>query len=255
MKKHLLMLASTLYSIDARIRHEAETLVSHGYNVKILVPRENEKPGKYKLDGVEVQELNITKYQGKSNFSYLLSYIWFTIVSSLICNSLFLRKKLDVTYIHNMPNFLVFARLILRLFGTKMILDTHDSMPETYSAKIAHSSSFLFKIMCWEEKVCCKLANRVICVNHPQKDVLTARNIPVIAPRLQAIQYYFSEEMIAFFDPENVDSLADAIYGLYENLRKWKSQVKEAGKFIEKCGWENHQSDLINLYKDLLGES
>ena len=178
MKKNVLMLAYTLYSIDARIRREAETLVSHGYSVKILVPREHEKPENYKLDGVDVRELNIAKYQGKSNISYLLSYIWFTLVASLTCNSLFLKKKLDVIHVHNMPNFLVFAGLIPRMFGTKMILDTHDSMPETYSAKFSHNSSIIFKIMCWEEAVCCRLANRVICVNHPQKDVLAARGIP-----------------------------------------------------------------------------
>jgi glycosyltransferase involved in cell wall biosynthesis len=390
MKKHVLMLAYTLYSIDARIRREAETLVSHGYKVKIFVPREKGKPRNYELDGVEVSELSISKYQGKSNLRYLLSYIWFTIAASLKCNCLFFRKQLDVLHVHNMPNFLIFAGLLPRLFGVKTILDIHDSMPETYSTKFDKSHPFLIKMLCWEEAVCCRLANRIICVNHPQKDTLAGRgipgdkihilmnvpdhkrfnlsekgkypgndsgsfnlvyhgtqarrlgvdfpiravarlrgklpglkfcnygsgddleefinlskelgieksvyfsktdfpiedlpeilskmdvgivanrknaatalmlpvkmleyislDIPVIAPRLPTIQYYFTEEMVTFFEPENIDSLADAILELYKNPEKRKSQVVEARKFITSYGWENHQFDLINLYKKL----
>ncbi len=34
-----------------------------------------------------------------------------------------------------------------------------------------------------------------------------ALNIPVIVPRLKAIEYYFTDEMVSYFEPENVDSL------------------------------------------------
>ena len=389
-KKNVLMLAYTLYSIDARIRREAETLVSHGHRVSIVVPREHDRPSGYEMDGVKIRELNISKYQGKSTARYLLSYIWYTLSASLICLSMLFQEKPDVIHVHNMPNFLIFAGLIPRVAGTKIILDTHDSMPETYSTKFSSSSIFLFKIMCWEEALCCRIAHRIICVNHPQKEVLAARgipankivivmnvpdhkrfnlsekakyprkdsgafnlvyhgtqakrlgvdysikavarlsgripelkfhdygggddldefirlsrelgiedriyfsrlnipieelpeilaemdagvvanrknpatalmlpvkmleyiafDIPVIAPRLETISYYFTDQMVTYFEPENVESLAEAILDLYQNPEKRKAQVLEARKFISRYGWENHQFDLIKLYDEL----
>jgi len=73
--------------------------------------------------------------------------------------------------------------------------------------------------------------------------------IPVVAPRLQTIQYYFTEEMICYFTPENTDSMAKAILMLYldENRRRKQSEV--ARTFLDKYGWEKHQRDLIKLYE------
>ena len=392
-QKQVLMLAYTLYSIDARIMREAETLVSHGYQVKILVPREPGTPREYVSGGVEVSGLHINKYQGNSNARYLASYLMFTFMASLKISWLFLKRNIDIIHVHNMPNFLVFAAFLPRLFGKKLILDIHDTMPETYATKFRDHKNILARILCWEEALCCKLSSRLICVNHPQKDVLVERgipadkieilmnvpdhrrfkpslkdesdggspgtfnlvyhgtqarrlgvdftiravaklkdqipglefhnigggdelenlmrlskelgtedriffsrenihidalpeilgrmdvgiianrknqatalmlpvkmleyiamDIPVIVPRLRTIQYYFDDGMVSYFEPENVDSLAEAILNLYENPLKREAQAREARKFIDRYGWENHQLDLVNLYRNLLGE-
>ncbi len=43
--------------------------------------------------------------------------------------------------------------------------------------------------------------------------------IPAVVPRLKAIEHYFSDEMVAFYEPDNVDSLADAILRLHARRR------------------------------------
>src|SRR5262249_24111645 len=59
-----------------------------------------------------------------------------------------------------------------------LILDIHDSVPETYASKFNKSSDkILFWLLCCEEAICCWLANKIICVNHPQRDVLVNRGI------------------------------------------------------------------------------
>ena len=35
--------------------------------------------------------------------------------------------------------------------------------------------------------------------------------IPVIAPRLKTIQYYFSEDQVMYYEPGDVDGLADCM--------------------------------------------
>jgi glycosyltransferase involved in cell wall biosynthesis len=76
-----------------------------------------------------------------------------------------------------------------------------------------------------------------------------ALGIPVVAPRLKVIQYYFSDEMVKYFEPGNIESLADAIYELYRDPEKRKKQAGLAKEFINKYGWEKSQIDFINFYK------
>ena len=78
-----------------------------------------------------------------------------------------------------------------------------------------------------------------------------AMGIPVVAPKLKTIEYYFNEKMLCFYEPENVESMADAIYKLYKDEKLRKKQAKNAKTFLDKYGWETHKMDLINLYRNL----
>ena len=95
-----------------------------------------------------------------------------------MCTRRFLIGKVDLLHVHNMPDFLVFAAIIPRLFKKKLILDIHDSMPETYSAKFDRLISISFKILCMEESLSATLSHKVIYVNHVQKEILMSRRIP-----------------------------------------------------------------------------
>jgi len=75
--------------------------------------------------------------------------------------------------------------------------------------------------------------------------------IPVVAPRLKAIQYYFDETMVCFYEPENVASLVIAMRSLYLEKDRRQLQVQAAGRFFETYGWEKHKEGLINLYECL----
>jgi glycosyltransferase involved in cell wall biosynthesis len=334
-------------------------------------------------------ELNLAKYSGKNKVKYVSSYLHFLLLSFIACTKLFIRNSVDIIYVHNMPNFLVFAAIVPLLFGKKVILDIHDTLIETYSTKFRSLSN---KISMWslylEEYICCALACKIICVNDVQREALIKRcipqrkivismnvpdpkrfcaekkelgfrekkdgfrmvyygtmakmlgidvaikavallkdripgfefhiigsrgeteefinlserlgvervikfyreffsledlfkivddmdlgivpnrknpatelmlpvkmlesialGIPVVVPRLKAIEYYFGDDMVFYFEPDNVDSLARTIYEAYEDEVKRKAKAKNARGFLSKFGWQTHKYDLINLYK------
>lgn len=388
MTKHVCMIAYTNYSTDARVRREAETLAETGeFQVTFLSLAEGKRAGSYVRDGVRVQELPIRKYRGKNRVRYVLSYLTFLVLSFLECARRAASGKLDVAHVHNMPNFIVFAALPARLLGKKVILDIHDSVPETYLAKFSTGRpGILYRLLCLEERICCGIADRLICVNHPQMDALVRRGIPagkfvvsmnvpdprlfpqaagkagccgettrlvyhgtitkrlgidlairavarisesnpglrfiilgegddagefaaliqslhagetihfenrmipveqlktflsdmdigivanrkniatdlmlpvkmleyialgipVVAPRLKTIAWYFTDDMISYFEPENVDSLAGAIEALVRSPERRKEQSRNAGAFFTKYGWEKQKHDLLNLYR------
>ena len=387
------MVAYTNYLTDARVRREAETLASlPDYKVLIFVLKEESSRRTYSIDGVEVRELNVDKYRGKSNGRYLMSYFIFLLLAFFSCNELLRKKHLDIVHIHNMPNFLVFSAIIPYLFGKKIILDIHDTVIETYATKFEGVSSKIFnKLFYLEEIICCAIAHKIICVNHIQREVLVKRGIPeskivilmnvpdpkrfdykkkiknhlnteesfklvyfgtiskrlgidlaicavsklankipglefhiigngddiqefmdlakelgvdksvgfyrkvfpfeelikmlnemdicivpnrrnsatelmlpvkmlesvalgipVIVPRLKAIEYYFSDDMVAYFEPDNIDSMADAILDAYNSEPKRIRKAEQARLFLQRYGWDTHKQDLFNLYKSLL---
>jgi glycosyltransferase involved in cell wall biosynthesis len=69
--------------------------------------------------------------------------------------------------------------------------------------------------------------------------------IPVIAPRLLAIQYYFGEDQAAYYEPGDVDGLAATICRLYGDAGERAERAERAAGFLEKFGWETLQEELF----------
>ena len=76
--------------------------------------------------------------------------------------------------------------------------------------------------------------------------------IPAIAPRLHTIEHYFSDEMVRFYEPENVQSLADAIHSLYAEPESRRRQAVCAAGFMRNYGWERQGGELVAFYRQLL---
>jgi len=384
------MIAYTNYAFDARVRREAETLASHGYHVLCLTTKNGGNPRRFRLDGVEVRELGVSKYRGKSRLAYLGSYLRFLLSSSAACARLLVTGRLDVVHVHNLPDFLVFAGLLPRLGGSKVVLDVHDSVPETFATKFS-GGALLQRALRLEERLSAWVAHRVICVNHPQREALVARGIPgsktfismnvpdprifvrrpptdrtatgnghfnlvyhgtmverlgvdliiravarltdrlpqvrlhlwgqgddldafqtlaqelgvadkvlfipkgvplhelpgrlgemdlgvignrrsvagdlmlpvklmeyvslgipAVVPRLRTIEYYFSEDTVAFYEPEDVRSLADSIYRLYCDPELRRRQAERAGTLLGGYGWERQGAELVTFYQNLV---
>jgi glycosyltransferase involved in cell wall biosynthesis len=76
-----------------------------------------------------------------------------------------------------------------------------------------------------------------------------ALGIPVVAPRLKTISHYFTEKMVFFFDPDDVDSMAEAILQASLSAEGRLGRAREARRFLEKNGWESHKSDFLRMYQ------
>ena len=75
-----------------------------------------------------------------------------------------------------------------------------------------------------------------------------ALGIPVVAPRLTAIKYYFTDDMVYFFDPNDIDSLVSAIRAAYSSEADRNKKSERAMEFIHQYGWETHKKDFLALY-------
>ena len=79
--------------------------------------------------------------------------------------------------------------------------------------------------------------------------------IPAIVPRLKAIEYYFSPEMVAYFEAEDVNSIVATTLRLYRDRAQGQLLAKNARKFLHEHPWDDRSKGLKALYEDLFGQT
>jgi len=79
-----------------------------------------------------------------------------------------------------------------------------------------------------------------------------ALEIPVVAPRLRTIERYFSDDMITFFEPGDVESMSNAIELLIRQPDLARTRAKQATTFLDTHGWNHQSEELVRFYKALV---
>jgi glycosyltransferase involved in cell wall biosynthesis len=156
------MIVHAYYERDARVRRYAETLVRAGHKVDVLALRGPGDPRRQVLKGVNVIRMPLRRRRGGIG-RYVLEYLAFTFLASLMLSLRHLENRYDVVHVHNMPDFLVFAAWLPKLTGCKVILDAHDLMPEVHASKFGVSSSHpITKLLNLQERISNRFADAVI---------------------------------------------------------------------------------------------
>ena len=169
------MIAYTYYASDPRVRREAEALAGRGDTVDFICLREQQEPMRLDYDGVRLHPLATSRYQGRSVLRYIGIYISFFIRSFFFVSRLYFKNRYDIVQVHTMPDFLVFAAAVPKLFGAKVILDVHDLMPELYTCKFGSGSRHWFvRVITWIERRSVNFAHRAIAVHVPHRDALVS---------------------------------------------------------------------------------
>lgn len=168
--------AFTHYASDGRVRRMAEALAERGDNVLAITLRDENEPKDYTLAGVRVRTVNISQHRGSNQVLYIAQYIVFLIITAWILTIAHLKRRFRVVHINNMPDFMVFAALPVKVMGAKVILDIHDPMPELFESKFGSGPGHpAVRLIGWVEQVSIRYADRVIAVHQIQLDTFTSR--------------------------------------------------------------------------------
>jgi glycosyltransferase involved in cell wall biosynthesis len=176
-RQKVLMIGYTYYESDPRVIREAEAAIDGGFDVDFLALRRTGTSSTEVVRGVRVIRLNQAKYRGGGHFKYLLEYLKFFFRCLAKSTSLFFKRRYGVIHVNNMPDFLVFTSIIPRLLGTKVILDIHDPMPNTFVSKFkGRESGFYYRVLLWQERLSAAYCNRIITVHDPVKEGILTKH-------------------------------------------------------------------------------
>ena len=179
------MVVQDYYPQDVRVRKEVSALCSEGYGVDVLCLKKNDQRRKETIDGVKVFRLSLQKKRG-NKFRYIFEYFYFFILATLKLSILNFRRKYDLIEVHTLPDLLIFSTIIPKLFGSKVLLDLHEIMPEFFMSKFkANEKSVVINILMYLEKISVRYADKAITVNDRISKIIGERSninydIPVI---------------------------------------------------------------------------
>lgn len=172
------MVTYSFYEGDTRVIQYATALAARGDQVDVLALRKEGDARFEVLQGVNVYRIQERKVNEASQFAYLFRILRFLFASALLLTRNQFSKRYDVIHVHSVPDFLVFAALVPKLLGARIILDIHDILPEFYASKFgASKDSLLFKSLVWVEKLSIAFSDHVIIANHLWYDRLLSRSV------------------------------------------------------------------------------
>ena len=233
------MLVHSFYESDSRVRLYAEALSCRGDYVDVVSLRSNNSPRTDRICGVNVYRIQKRTFNENNKIVYLMKLLLFLFKSMFFVTGHHLKKRYQLIHVHSVPDFEVFATLIAKITGAKIILDIHDIVPEFYASKFNNDKkSILFKALLLVEAASCSFADHVIISNHLWAEKLASRSV-----KKDKVSVVMNYPDLRYFKRKSRKRIDGSIVAIYPGTFLWHqgvdiairaiAQLKEEVPFLE----------------------
>jgi glycosyltransferase involved in cell wall biosynthesis len=234
------MLAYTYYEMDNRVRRYAESLSQRGDHVDVIALRREGQEAYEILNGVHVYRIQKRVVNEKGKLSYLIKLMLFLVQSAIFLTARHFKKPYSLIHVHSVPDFEVFATLIPKLMGAKIVLDIHDIVPEFYASKFKVSKeSLAFKLLVLAEKASTAFADHVIIANHIWGEKLVKRSV---SEKKSSVFLNYPDQSI--FHSRSQVKDRDKFIILYPGSLSWHQGLDIAIKAVERIKGQHPEVEL-----------
>ncbi len=170
----------TFRGYEMHARRESEALLEAGYDVDMLCLR---RPGQTRDEvapfgaGRRARNLRFTRFSipktRDSLVRYALSYVQWFVSTALVLTARHLRRPYDVIQVTSLPDHQVFAALIPKMLGARVVLFCKEPASELFST--LYGNAMLTKLMAWLELRSIDFADLVFAVTEQHKSFYTDR--------------------------------------------------------------------------------
>ena len=191
------------YPYDARVSRQARALVLAGHEVDVICLKYEDQPLVQRGDGVSVFHLPIGRLRGGA-LRYLFEFVVFQMATTILAAALHLRHRYSVVETTSVPDWLVFAAIVPKLLGARVLLDLHECMPEygatKYGVPMEHR---MVRVLTFLERASIRFADFVTTCTEQMRERFVERGAP--AEKIAVIVNSFDEER---FEPERYATTA-----------------------------------------------
>jgi len=193
-----------IYPMDARISREVRALVQQGHEVDVVCTRWAREPHIEHDGQVSVYRLPIARRRGGA-LRYVFEFVTFQLAATLLVGLLHLRRRYDVVEAASLPDWLVFAAILPRLLGARVVLDLHECMPEygatKYGVPLTHP---IVRVLAALEQASIRFADFVITCTEQMREKFVERGAS--PDKIAVVLNSFDEEK---FDPSRYAARKD----------------------------------------------
>jgi glycosyltransferase involved in cell wall biosynthesis len=147
------------------IRREAEALVSAGFDVEVVIMRPADTPRRVVVNGVTVIGLPVRQREGTAGT--FVEYGLFLLCAAAFLSVQHLRRRYAVVQANSLPDFLVFAALVPKLLGCKVVAKMQEPTPEL--AETIHGKKWLTSALARLEQWSIRFADHSVTVTEQLK--------------------------------------------------------------------------------------
>jgi hypothetical protein len=163
--------------MDRRVWQESRALADAGYDVHVISPigEQRDIEAETVLDGISIHRYPLRWATG-GPLGYVGEYSRAVWRSGLLAWRLSRRQRFDVVHLCNPPDVLFVIGLVLRLrFGTRIMFDHHDLVPELVDSRFAGAPRLLRWMALAAERFTFMSADCVISTNETYRRIAVRR--------------------------------------------------------------------------------
>jgi glycosyltransferase involved in cell wall biosynthesis len=209
----VLLIRQGSFPLDARVRREVECLRDAGHEVDVISLRREGQPGRETWKGVNAYRPPL-RHRREGAAMYALEHLAFMVIATFLAAYLHLRRRYDVVQANTIPDSIVFASIVPKLLGAKVVLDLHECVPEFFATKYDLALSHpLVRLSAYVEQTAIRYADRALTCTQEMKDAFVSRGAPA----------------------EKIDVVLNAADEAIFDVRAYPPSPHEAGRFTLIC--------------------
>ncbi|HKC91300.1 MAG TPA: glycosyltransferase family 4 protein [Candidatus Limnocylindria bacterium] len=166
------------FPVDERVNREVDALVRAGHEVDIVCATMPGQPRFERIGSVSVHRLPLTRRRA-GLLRYVFEWASFQVVATVFVAALHLRRRYQVVQANTLPDWLVFAAIVPKLLGARVLLDLHECMPEyaatMYRLPLRHPVIRLLKAV---ERASIAFADGVVTCTDQMRERFMERGAP-----------------------------------------------------------------------------
>jgi glycosyltransferase involved in cell wall biosynthesis len=155
------------------VRREAEALAGAGFDVDVMCMRGLGRPRRVVMNSVTVISLPTSRRTGRGKQRYVLDYVHFFLLAAGVLTVRHLRRPYRVVQANSMPDFLVFAALVPKLLGSRVIAFMGEPTPEL--AETMFGAGWLSRVLVLIEQRAMRFADHSFTVTDQLKEQYVKR--------------------------------------------------------------------------------
>jgi glycosyltransferase involved in cell wall biosynthesis len=173
----ILIIRQYRFPKDIHVRREVQALLDDGHEVDVIGLAGDDEPRRDTWNGVRVRRLPLATKRS-SGLRYLFEYGVFALYAAALGTAWHLRRRYDLVQVHSLPDTHVFAALVPKLLGAKVMLDLLETMPEFFSTRFKGAPPRVTRVVELAEQASIRFADHVITCTEQMKEAFVGRGAP-----------------------------------------------------------------------------